>query len=155
MAVEKITAKGLKNAIKQHVAAHSTVVTDESPLYKKLSKDKDFPITHHTIHHATRQYALKYNEDFTIHTNTAESSFSLLKRGIIGTFHHVSKQHLGLYLAEFDHRWNTKKATDGKRMVEGLKKAEGKRLTYRKPKASKSATVQNDEGSSDSTKHLV
>jgi len=66
-----------------------------------------------------------------VHTNTAESKFSLLKRGIIGTFHQVSKKHLPLYLAEFDHRFNNRKITDGERTVSALKLAEGKRLTLK------------------------
>jgi hypothetical protein len=40
------------------------------------------------------------------HTNTVESYFSILKRGIVGTYHHVSQQHLKRYLAEFDYRYN-------------------------------------------------
>jgi hypothetical protein len=40
---------------------------------------------------------------------------------VYGTFHHVSKKHLHLYLAEFDHRWNTRKSTDGERTVAGIK----------------------------------
>ena len=46
---------------------------------------------------------------------------------MIGTFHQVSKKHLPLYLAEFDHRY----VTDGERTVSALKCTEGKRLTYR------------------------
>jgi hypothetical protein len=67
------------------------------------------------------------------HTNTIEGVFSLLKRGIVGTFHSVSGKHLPLYLAEFDHRWNHRKTSDGERTVAALKKAEGKRLMYRRP----------------------
>ena len=66
-------------------------------------------------------------------TNGVEGFFSLLKRGVIGTFHHVSEQHLPLYLAEFDHRHNFRNVTDGERTVQGLKKVEGKRLMYRQP----------------------
>lgn len=43
----------------------------------------------------------------------------------------LSKKHLPLYLAEFDHRWNTRKDSDGERTVAGIKKAAGKRLTYK------------------------
>ena len=50
---------------------------------------------------------------------------------LIGTFHQVSKKHLPLYLAEFDHRYNHRKTTDGERTVEGIKLAEGKRLTLK------------------------
>jgi hypothetical protein len=44
-----------------------------------------------------------------IHTNTIESAFSLLKRGIIGNYHFVSIKHLHRYLAEFEHRFNERK----------------------------------------------
>ena len=53
------------------------------------------------------------------------------KRGVIGTFHHVSKKHLPLYLAEFDHRHSARKVTDGQRTFDSLAKMEGKRLKYR------------------------
>ena len=86
--------------------------------------------THRVVNHTIKQYARKEDGQVT-HTNTVESSFSLLKRGIIGTFHSVSKKHLPLYLAEFDHRWNHRKDTDGERTVAALRKAEGKRLTYK------------------------
>jgi hypothetical protein len=49
----------------------------------------------------------------------------------VGTFHHVSAQHLPLYLAEFDHRHNCRKMTDGERTDVGLTKAVGKRLIYK------------------------
>ena len=45
------------------------------------------------------------------HTNTVEEFFSLLKRGSVGTFRNVSKQHLPLYLVEFDHRRNHRTVT--------------------------------------------
>jgi hypothetical protein len=66
------------------------------------------------------------------HTNTIEGFFSLLKRGIIGTYHHVSEQHLGRYTAEFDFRYNTRKLDDAERADESLLGAVGKRLTYRR-----------------------
>ena len=66
-----------------------------------------------------------------MHTNFAESYFSLIKRGIIGIFHHVSREHLQRYLEEFDFRWNTRKVSDISRMQSAMKQIEGKRLTYR------------------------
>ena len=66
-----------------------------------------------------------------VHTNTVEGYFSLLKRGVIGTFHQVSRKHLPLYVAEFDHRYNHRKTTDGERTVAALRLAEGKRLTLK------------------------
>ncbi len=65
-----------------------------------------------------------------MHTNFAESYRSLLKRGIIGAFHHISDKHLPRYLAEFDRRWNTRKERDGARTIAVVETAIGKRLTY-------------------------
>jgi hypothetical protein len=69
------------------------------------------------------------------HSNTVESSFSLLKRGIYGTFHNVSRKHLHRYVAEFDFRWNARKVDDGERLARAIRSAEGKRLRYREPVA--------------------
>ena len=66
-------------------------------------------------------------------TNTAESFFALIKRGIYGTFHAVSKRHLDRYVAEFAFRWNTRKDEDGERVAKAVRAAEGKRLMYRAP----------------------
>lgn len=69
-----------------------------------------------------------------VHTNTVEGYFSILKRGLIGTYHHVSQQHLKRYLAEFDFRYNERAALDvddTQRAAKALKGVVGKRLTYR------------------------
>ena len=68
-----------------------------------------------------------------MHVNFAESYFSLLKRAIIGAFHHVSDEHLARYLAEFDFRWNHRKISDWERTLETLKMIEGKKLTNKGP----------------------
>lgn len=65
-----------------------------------------------------------------IHTNFAESYFSLQKRGIIGTFHHVSTEHLPPYLSEFDFRWNLRCLSDGERTIAAIRGTEGRRLKY-------------------------
>lgn len=67
------------------------------------------------------------------HLNTAESFFSILKRGITGTYHSVSEAHLHRYLAEFDFRYNNRTALcveDAERAAKTLKGTEGKRLMY-------------------------
>ena len=69
-------------------------------------------------------------------TNTVESYFAILKRGIYGTFHHVSQQLLKRYLAEFDFRYNEREALgvgDFERMTKSVQGIVGKRLTYRRP----------------------
>jgi hypothetical protein len=71
-----------------------------------------------------------------IHVNSAENYFSIFKRGVIGTYHHISEQHLDKYLAEFDFRYNNRSGLDiedGERAAKALKGIEGKRLTYRIP----------------------
>ena len=66
------------------------------------------------------------------HSNTAENFFSIFKRGVIGTYHHMSEAHLGRYCAEFDCRYNSRDMTDGERAALILAGTEGKRLTYRR-----------------------
>jgi ISXO2-like transposase domain len=69
------------------------------------------------------------------HTNTVENYFSILKRGITGTYHHVSQQHLTRYLGEFDFRYNERiglGVDDSERMNKAAKGIVGKRLTYRR-----------------------
>ena len=64
-----------------------------------------------------------------------ENFFSILKRGIVGTYHHVSEQHLKRYLAEFDFRYNERSAlgvNDAERMSRAIPGIVGKRLTYRR-----------------------
>ena len=70
------------------------------------------------------------------HTNTVENYFSILKRGIIGVYHHVSETHLYRYAAEFDFRYNRRSALgidDTMRANAAIKGIAGKRLTYRQP----------------------
>lgn len=67
------------------------------------------------------------------HVNTCESFFFLLKRGIYGSFHHVSKEHLPRYCDEFSFRWNNRHLNSEEKFVTGLKQSGGKRLIYKKP----------------------
>lgn len=124
--VMRVTGKNVRAAIAEHVAATATVMTDDSAIYPQVSKTHQ----HHSVNHSEKEYA-RMEGAVNVNTNTVESSFSLLKRGIIGNFHHVSRKHLHRYMAEFDFRWNTRKEKDGQRTVKGIKKAEGKRLYYR------------------------
>lgn len=66
-------------------------------------------------------------------TNTVEGFFGNTKRSLDGTHHHVSKKYLPLYLAEIDHKYNTRKSSDGARTDAGIKLMEGKRLMLRPP----------------------
>lgn len=68
-------------------------------------------------------------------SNTVENYFSIQKRGITGTSHHVSEAHLARYLAEFDFRYSNRSGlgvNDTMRTDEALRGIGGKRLTYRR-----------------------
>ena len=82
-----------------------------------------------------RSWALKiyhrYENGVCVTTNTVEGYFSLLKRGVYGTYHRVSKQHLHRYLSEFDFRYNAREVDDVKRAEMALEGTNGKRLFYR------------------------
>ncbi len=67
------------------------------------------------------------------YTNTVESYFALLKRGVYGNFHNISEAHLHRYLSEFDFRYNTREMSDAERGDELLRRAKGKRLMYHQP----------------------
>lgn len=80
------------------------------------------------MNHATLEYARG-----SISTNEVESYFALLKRGITGSFHSVSKTHLHRYCDEFNFRWNERKTTDSERTFKALSLIEGARLMYKEP----------------------
>jgi transposase-like protein len=126
--VNRVTSKNLKASVYKNVKPNSEIHTDEHRGYCVINE----PYTHYTVKHAVGEYARR-EKDRLVTTNGVEGFFSLLKRGVIGTFHHVSEQHLPLYLAEFDHRHNFRYVSDGLRTVEAMKKAKGKRLMYRQP----------------------
>lgn len=127
MPVERVTSKELKGAIREIVDRESTINTDELNVYKGIGKD--FKGGHKTVNHGLGEYS---RDD--VHINTAESYFALLKRGVNGTFHHVSKHHLHRYCDEFAFRWNSRKVDDGQRVRLLVKEIGGKRLTYKQPK---------------------
>lgn len=122
--VANVSAATLKGAIRECVAPSARIVTDENPSYRGLVNE--FAGGHETVCHSAKEYARG-----DVNTNTAESSFALIKRGLIGVYHAVSKEHLHRYLAEYDFRWNTRMLNDGQRTSLAIRSAEGKRLTYR------------------------
>lgn len=123
--IKAATAHELKSAIRENVDKRSTLFTDEWKAYGGIGKDYQ---GHETVVHSRLEYVRG-----RAHTNTAESFFSLLKRGVRGTFHHISKQHLGKYCDEFAFRWNHRNISDMERGIEAIKQTEGKRLMYNDP----------------------
>jgi hypothetical protein len=109
-------------------------MTDDFAGYRKLGT-----IYTERGHHAVRHSKGEYAAPNGVHSNTVESAFSLLKRGIMGTFHNVSRKHLGRYCDEFAFRWNTRYVTDAVRTEAAILKSQAKRLTYRDQVAAKGA----------------
>jgi hypothetical protein len=93
--VADVTGLTLKSAIREYVGQESRIVTDENSAYKGIGAE--YAGGHHSVCHGTREYARG-----EIHTNTAESTFALVKRGLIGIYHNVSREHLHRYLWHFD-----------------------------------------------------
>ena len=117
--------------------AKTKLMTDGEGQYRILAS---MFASHESVNHGAGEYVRG-----DVHTNTVEGYFSIFKRGIIGTFHHVSAQHLQRYVTEFDFRYNhreTKVKIDGKWAKAGhsdaertdalLKGISGKRLTYKR-----------------------
>lgn len=119
-----VTGHTLKSAIRENVHPTATIMTDEHSGYKGIGAD--FDGGHRAVNHGQGEYS---RPDGTT-TNTAESFFSLLKRGVYGTFHRVSKPPLHRYCDEFTFRWDHRKVSDVDRTEAAIKRTGGKRLTY-------------------------
>jgi transposase-like protein len=117
----------LEAVAKPIVDRSATIMTDGNPSYANLD---DYFHGHHAVDH-DKQFV----RAMIIHTNFTESYHSLLKRGLIGAFHHVSAGHLHRYVNEFSFRWNSRKITDGERTEKAIAAGMGKRLTYKPLKA--------------------
>lgn len=124
--IEKLTSKHLHLGILRNVDRSARIITDEHQGYPGIALQ--YAGGHETVNHSSREYVRSGTD---VHTNTVEGFFSLLKRGVYGTFHHVSRQHLHRYADEFAFRYTHRKVTDGERMNVALRAVEGKRLTYR------------------------
>jgi transposase-like protein len=125
--VPNVTAKTLGDVLKNQVAQDANLMTDDAGQYKKVGKKF---ASHEVVNHSAGEYSRGH-----AHTNTIEGFFSILKRGLVGTFHHVGEQHLQRYVHEFDFRYNNRKVSDSERSENALKGIAGKRLTYRRPNA--------------------
>lgn len=126
--VANLHAGNIRAALVTNIDRKSTLMTDDARLYWSLGREF---ANHGTTLHSNREFA----KEGGIHSNTVENFFSILKRGVIGTYHHWSPAHMHRYLAEFDFRYSTKDATDKERSDAMLRGIVGKRLTYRRTAA--------------------
>lgn len=125
--VPRVNFKNVRQFVKDTIDQSATVNTDGTPIYPSLFKAF---ARHDQVNHSNYEYA-RHNPDGTVsHVNTCESFFSLLKRGLMGTFHSVSREHLHRYCDEFAFRWDTRRFNDGQRVIEAIRRGFGKRLTY-------------------------
>jgi transposase-like protein len=126
--VPNVTAKTLRPIIVTQVSRASFIMTDESAVYPAIGREF---AGHGSVNHSAEEYV---RASFW-HTNTVESYFSILKRGIVGIYHHVSETHLHRYATEFDFRYNHRVAlgySDMDRTEIAAAGIYGKRLTYRR-----------------------
>jgi len=126
--VANVSAKTLRPSIVSHVNRATYIMTDDAPVYTSMGREFG---GQGTVNHSAEEYV----RDTFWHTNTVENYFSIFKRGIIGTYHHVSETHLHRYSAEFDFRYNYRVGIG----YSDMQRAEmiaagmlGKRLTYRR-----------------------
>jgi transposase-like protein len=133
--VPAVNAANLRPILHAQIDHKSYLMTDESTVYLPVG---EVFAGHGTVNHSIGEYVRGH----FWHTNTVEGYFSILKRGIYGTFHHVSQQHLKRYLAEFDFRYNEREklgVNDAQRMAKSIKGIVGKRLTYRRTRGAAQA----------------
>lgn len=124
--VPEVNAANLRPILEAGIDKSSHLRTDESGVYWKVGEQF---ASHKTVIHAQKEYV---RGDAS--TNAAENFFSILKRGIYGTYQHVSEEHLYRYLAEFDFRHNNRVGLgidDVERSDRAIRGIVGKRLTYR------------------------
>lgn len=124
--VADVTAKTLKRAVRENVDRRARIMTDQAIQYQGLGRE--FDGGHHTVKHSANEYV---RGDVT--TNTVQGYFSIVKRGLNGIYHSVSKKHLHRYLAEYEFRYNRRELEDGERTVAAIQAADGKRLRYCDP----------------------
>jgi len=134
--VDTVTGKAITRLLREQVASTANLNTDESPVYTAAGKGF---ASHDTVNHSVEEYSrMDAATGRKATTNTVEGFFGNSKRSIDGTHHSISRKHANLYLAELDHKYNTRKLTDGQRTVVGIQGIEGKRLMLHAPKVEES-----------------
>ena len=121
-----VTSENVRRVLLESAEPSCDLMTDELGLYKKIGK----PFASHSrVKHSEYEYVNPANPN--IHTNTIEGFFSRVKRGLNGTYHAVSPEHLHRYVAGFAFMYNTRGMTDGARTLDLIDRAKGKRLMYK------------------------
>lgn len=129
--IANVDHRNLKPILLSQIAKDSHLMTDGARHYEQIGAAFD---EHESVNHAQGEYARPSRRTgVSAHTNTVEAHFGLLKRGLVGTFHHVSEKHLQRYVTEFDFRYSNRASLgvdDSERAAKLLRGVVGKRLTY-------------------------
>jgi transposase-like protein len=130
--VANVDHRNLKPILLSQIAKDTHLMTDGAHHYQAIGKEF---AEHESVNHTQGEYARKsVRAGIKAHTNTVEGYFGLLKRGLVGTYHHVSEKHLQRYVTEFDFRYSNRVAlgvNDVDRAGKLLRGVVGKRLTYK------------------------
>lgn len=121
--IPNVTAKTLRPIMDMQIAEATRTISDDGGARVRHGSPD-----HHSVNHSIGEYVRG-----DIYTNTVEGYFSIMKRGIVGVYHHVSPQHLKRYLAEYDFRYNersTLNVSDAERAAKAVAGVVGKRVTY-------------------------
>ena len=121
VAVEVIEATDrptLQGFVADHAEDTAMVFTDGAQAYEGM-------INHEAVQHSLGEYV-----DGEVHTNGIESLWAMLKRGIYGTYHHVSEKHAGRYATEFAGRHNNRPNDTIDQVRSVIRGMDGKRLRY-------------------------
>jgi transposase-like protein len=121
--IANVNARTVRPLLFTNIDRRSTLNTDGSKVYIDLGQS--------FASHGRVDHRFEYVRGDT-HSNTVENFFSIFKRGVIGTYHHMSEAHLHRYTAEFDFRYNSRNENDRVRADMNLAQIGGKRLTYRR-----------------------
>jgi transposase-like protein len=119
--VSDVNGERIREHIRRHVTRGSKLSTDSNPIYKALGEEYD----HQAVNHFAEEYVRG-----EVHTNSIENFWSVLKRGLHGTYINVEPFHLFRYLDEQIFRFNSRKTDNAGRFRQLLSRLAGKRLTY-------------------------
>jgi transposase-like protein len=132
VAMDRVTGENVRPMLKEFVEEGTHMMTDGANKLKLTRHGWK----HSSVNHHAGEY-VRHDDGVVITTNTIESYFAIVQRGIHGIFHHVGKQYLDQYLREFDFRYNVRKMDDGSRTLLAISKSTGKRLMLKEPKQAK------------------
>lgn len=124
---ENTEAETLHQIIDNNVSNEAIIVTDAYKSYVGLNKK----FNHVVVKHEDGGYVTKIGEH-KFHTQNIENFWSIFKRGYIGIYHYMSKQHLHRYTTEFGYRYNTRGKASVERFEDAVKKVSSARITYNK-----------------------